>query len=170
MAWNIFNYSVSLHYSFIYSCIHCLYLIITLLGINGHVGIESQPARSEGKESRARADRSPVKCNALENINTLLSARPWTEKMCVREEKKKSHGIFTVNAERMRRGFFLRAVIRLNDQTQTQPRRLSFSTLALDTVPLFRLIMSLVSRRRWRSCTAARYISISQHICPCMIV
>lgn len=38
---NNFNYSVSVHYSFIYSYIHCLYLMITLLVINGHAGMDS---------------------------------------------------------------------------------------------------------------------------------
>lgn len=41
---NNFNYLVSLHYLFIYSCVRFLYLIITLLCVNGHVGIESKPA------------------------------------------------------------------------------------------------------------------------------
>lgn len=36
---NNFNYSVLVHYSFIYSCIHCLYLIITLLIIKVHAGM-----------------------------------------------------------------------------------------------------------------------------------
>lgn len=48
-AVNNFNYSVLVHYSFIYSCIHCLYLIITSLVINGHVGIESTLVCREGK-------------------------------------------------------------------------------------------------------------------------
>lgn len=38
---NNFNYSVSVHYSFIYSYIRCLYLMITLLVINGHAGMDS---------------------------------------------------------------------------------------------------------------------------------
>lgn len=49
---NNFNYSVSVHYSFIYSCIHCLYLIITLLVINGHVGMESIPVCIGQKEGK----------------------------------------------------------------------------------------------------------------------
>lgn len=49
-----FNYSVSTHYLFIYSCIHCLYLIIALLSINSHVGILSKPACNEGKKGKPK--------------------------------------------------------------------------------------------------------------------
>lgn len=51
---NNFNYSVSVHYTFIYSCIHWLYLIITLLVINGHVGIESVPVCIGQKEGKTQ--------------------------------------------------------------------------------------------------------------------
>lgn len=40
---NNFNYPVSVHQTFIYSCFQCRYLVITLLVIKGHAGMEAIP-------------------------------------------------------------------------------------------------------------------------------
>jgi len=60
---NNFNYLVSVHYSFIYSCIHCFYLIITLLLINGHEEIELIPVCNGQMPKRKRHSEGP--CDTL---------------------------------------------------------------------------------------------------------
>lgn len=59
---NNFNYSVLVHYSFIYSCIHCLYLIINFF-FKVHGGMESITACNGQKEGQCCQVASPLQQN-----------------------------------------------------------------------------------------------------------
>lgn len=73
---NNFNYSVLVHYLFIYSCIHCLYLIITLLIIKVRAGMESITVCNGKKEGKASVVRLPVHRSKTADEVNMMSIWP----------------------------------------------------------------------------------------------